>query len=339
MNQTSVPSQTMPPITLEQTAPSWIIRKRRMLLTLILSTLLFCISLLLAFHAYIAWNLARPHIDPLTSDPTRAVGLPYDKIAFPSRNGESHLEGWFIPGSSKKTVIFSHGYGGNREELWVPFYTLAKELHKQKYNVIMFDYGYVQPDSNRIVTGGVQESQELLGAVDFVKNKIGGQVYIWGFSMGAGTALQAALNSENEITGMILDSTFLLNPDTLYHNMKQYVNVPKFPSLPLVRLFFPVLNGVSLKQIPSQKVIRTDYTMPIFFIHGDKDHMAPYEMIEDIYASQQSNLRSDLWILPSGQHELLYRAKPEVYLRRTTDFLTSISSSYSPDEVYYAGIQ
>src|SRR5690606_28567965 len=135
----------------------------------------------------------------------------------PSRNGESHLEGWFIPGSSKKTVIFSHGYGGNREELWVPFYTLAKELHKQKYNVIMFDYGYVQPDNNRIVTGGVQESQELLGAVDFVKNKIGGQVYIWGFSMGAGTALQAALDSENEITGMILDSTFLLNPDTLYH--------------------------------------------------------------------------------------------------------------------------
>lgn len=331
MNPTSLTPQTLPPIPLEQTASHPLARKKRTIITLLLSLLVVCISLLLAFHAYIAWTLARPQIDPLNSNPTLAIGLPYESIVFPSRNGASRLEGWFIPGSTKKTVIFSHGYGGNREELWVPLYSLAQELHKQNYNVIMFDYGYVHPDSKRIVTAGVQESQELLGAVDFVKNKIGGPVYIWGFSMGAGTALQAALQSKDDIAGMILDSTFLLNPDTLYHNMKQYVNVPKFPSLPLVRLFFPVLNGVSLKQIPAQKVTSTAYNMPIFFIHGDQDHRAPYEMIENIYANQKGNPRSHLWILPSGQHELLYRAKPETYLKRTISFLQELSVPYKPE--------
>ena len=132
------------------------------------------------------------------------------------------------------------------KKLWVPLYTLARELHLQNYNVLMFDYGYVHPSSKRVMTGGVQESQELLGAIDYIKQSTGGPIFIWGFSMGAGTALQTALHKMGDISGMILDSTFLLNPDTLYHNMNQVVHVPRFPSLPLVRLFFPLLNGGKL---------------------------------------------------------------------------------------------
>lgn len=52
---------------------------------------------------------------------------------------------------------------------------------------------------------------------------------VWGFSMGAGTALQTGLVSE-DIDAMILDSTFLLEPDTLYHNIKQNIDLPRQPS-------------------------------------------------------------------------------------------------------------
>jgi pimeloyl-ACP methyl ester carboxylesterase len=332
MSSTSITPQPLNPAPLEQTVvlSRPLIRRKKLLLTLLLSVLLFCTSLLLAFHAYIAWTLARPIIDPLHSNPMLAVGLPYENITFPSRNQKSSLEGWFIPGNSDKTLIFSHGYGGNREELWVPLYSLAQELHKQNYNVLMFDYGYVHPDSNRIVTGGVQESQELLGAVDYVKHHVNGDIYIWGFSMGAGTSLQAALQGGDDISGMILDSTFLLNPDTLYHNMKQYVNVPKFISLPLVRLFYPLLNGVSLQEVPYQKVISAKYSMPIFFIHGTQDTKAPYEMTEDIFNNQRSNPQSQLWILPNAQHELLYRAEPQAYITKTMKFLNELSLPYTP---------
>ncbi|KQX61491.1 alpha/beta hydrolase [Paenibacillus sp. Root444D2] len=312
--------------TLEQVVTRPLLRKKRLVFTILISFLILCTSLLLGFHAYIAWTLARPHIDPLHSDPMRAVGLPYNDVTFPSLNGSSNLDGWFIPGKSDKTVIFSHGYGGNREELWVPIYNLARELHLQNYNVLMFDYGYVHPNSKRIMTGGIQESQELLGAINYIKQLSSGPIYIWGFSMGAGTALQTALQSGNDISGMILDSTFLLNPDTLYHNMKQVVNVPKFPSLPLVRLFFPLLNGVSLQEVPYNKVTSTAYPMPIFFIHGTEDYKAPYGMVEDMF-KQQKDSESKLWIIPKAQHELLYRAEPKTYMRRTMNFLNGISST------------
>ncbi|PYI50677.1 alpha/beta hydrolase [Paenibacillus flagellatus] len=278
----------------------------------------------LAFHGYVAWMLARPAIAPLSSNPLKAVGLPYEDVRFTSSDGGSALDGWFIPAAgSDKAVVFSHGYGGNREELWVPFYSLAKELNKQNYNVLLFDYGYVRPDMS--VTGGVRESLELQGAIDFVKRKGMKHTYVWGFSMGAGTALQTALHSK-DIEGMILDSTFLLEPDTLYHNIKQRVDLPKFPSLPLIRFFFPIVNGTSMNQIPSQTVKETTYPMPILFIHGMKDAKAPFEIVQQLYDHQASTQKTSLWLLPEGRHELIYKANKREYVKRTTSFLNAVAS-------------
>lgn len=298
-------------------------RKKLWILLPVASLLVLGVCAVVAFHGYIAWMLARPEIAPLSSNPLLAVGLSYEDVRFASSDGTTSLEGWFIPAEgSDKAVVFSHGYGGNREELWVPFYGLAQALNERHYNVLLFDYGYVQP--NLSVTGGVRESRELQGALDFVKSKGMNHLYVWGFSMGAGTALQTALYSR-DIEAMILDSTFLLEPDTMFHNIKQQIDLPRFPSLPLIRLFFPILNGTSLKQVPYQTVKETDYPMPILFIHGKKDAKAPYDVAQSIYENQTSP-NSGLWLLPNGRHELIYKANKKEYVRRTMSFLNGVGS-------------
>jgi dienelactone hydrolase len=322
MDSTSYTSVNLSPATTEAAAKKTFLARRRGFLITATSILLLLFSLILAFHAYIAWTLARPSIAPLQSNPMKAFGAPYEDVKFPSMNGEVQLDGWYIPGTTKNSVVFSHGYGGNREEIWVPIYDLAHALHDWGYNVLMFDYSYVLPEHT--VTGGVQESQDLLGAIDYVKQRGAEKVFVWGFSMGAGTALQAALQTDN-IDGMILDSTFILDPETLYHNMKQYVNLPRFPSLPLVKLFFPLINGVSLKQIPYNKVKETEYSMPIFFIHGKQDLKAPYEIVEDIYHNQRKNHESRLWLLPDDGHEWIYQSHKQSYLAKTLHFLHELS--------------
>ncbi|SFM03693.1 Alpha/beta hydrolase family protein [Paenibacillus sp. 1_12] len=307
--------------------PIQIKRRVKQVLIALISLLLLLFSLVMAFHAYIAWTLARPHIDPLRSNPSLSFGAAYEDITFPSLNDSTILSGWYIPAvapsSHSKTVIFSHGYGGNREEIWVPLYSLAQELHKQNYNVLMFDYGYVQPKIS--ATGGIRESQELLGAVKYAKDKGSESVYIWGFSMGAGTALQAALQTK-DIDGMILDSTFILEPETMYHNMKQIANLPKFPSLALVHLFFPLINGVSLNQIPYTQVKEAQYPMPILFIHGKQDQRAPYEMVQDIFRNQSASSNAQLWLLPNDTHELIFKAQKRTYLSVAMGFLKGMSA-------------
>lgn len=292
-------------------------------LAALLSIVFIAAAAAVSFHAYIAWLLGRPVIAPLSSNPMEAIGVPYEEVTFPSTNLRSTLEGWYLPAeNATRTVIFSHGYGANREESWVPMYDLAKAAHMQNFNVLMFDYGFVHPE--QVVTGGVQETFELLGAIELAKQKGSKQIFIWGFSMGAGTALGTALQSE-DITGMILDSAFILSPDTLYYNIRQHADLPRFPSVGLLRLFFPVMNGVSMSQLPYERILDTSYPIPLFLIHGMQDEKAPYQLAEDVFANQKDQPLSKLWILPEGHHELIYSVNKREYLQKTLSFLEQAS--------------
>ncbi|GIP40396.1 hypothetical protein J31TS4_36760 [Paenibacillus sp. J31TS4] len=299
--------------------PKRVFRRYRWLLALLTAAGIGVTSVL-GIYAYAAWALGNPVIAPLKSNPAEAIGVAYEDVLFPSADGSSEVSGWYLPaGTGGKTVVLSHGYGTNREEPWVPMYELARQLHKQNFNVVMFDYGFTKP--NRSVTGGIVETQELLGAVQYAKSRESGPLYVWGFSMGAGTALQAALKTDL-IDGMILDSTFILDPDTMFHNIKQHLSLlPRTPSVSLINLFFPVFSGYSLNQVPYQAVKTTTYDIPLFLIHGEQDTKAPYTSITSFYSNQKANPASQLWLVPDGHHELIFAEHRKEYLKRTLQFL------------------
>lgn len=299
-------------------------RLKHLFIALSLSLVFVLAFVFLALHGYIAWVLTNPKVAAITSNPYEAKNLPYENITFPALDHSTELEGWFIPATgSKKTIVFSHGYGANREELWVPMYDLAQFAHRMNFNVILFDYGFASATNKIAATGGKTESQQLLGAIEYAKERGAQEIVVWGFSMGAGTALQAALQT-GDIDAMILDSTFLLEPDTLYHNIKQHLNLPKNPSLAILRMLFPVINGTSLQQIPYEQVKNQDYQMPIFFIHGTADEKAPYKIAEKI-AAHQTNPNSQVWIADGGNHELIYRQHEKLYLKKVAAFLDRVS--------------
>ena len=300
-------------------------------LYLILSrTLLFLICFVLfgmiGLSIYISWALARPEVAPLQSNPLKSVNLSYENVEFMSSDSSHSLQGWYIPAAppSTKTIIFSHGYGGNREEIWVPIYELARKAHELGYHVLMFDYGYVYVEE-RLMTGGVNESSELLGAVNFARDRGADHVVIWGFSMGAGTALMAAMQTDL-IDGLILDSTFIPSPDTLHYNLQQMLALyfPPEPLNTLLRWVYPLMNGAGFHDIPYRQLLQTTFQLPIFFIHGSADERSPYEMIRSIGINQISTAHSQYWLVPGATHELVYRAKKDEYLERTTQFLQQI---------------
>jgi len=216
----------------------------------------------------------------------------------------------------------------------MPMYKFATALHNQNYNVLMFDYAYVNPANRLVFTGGVQESKQLLGAVAYSKSHGASETIVWGFSMGAGTALQAALYSP-DIQGMILDSTFLTTPATTFHNVKQTIDLPRFPSVDMFRLIFPFINGISFAQIPYEEVMNTLYKMPIFFIHGQQDERAPYHMIVQLAQKQSADPLSSIWLNPQAKHELNYGTSPTTYMAKTMAFLQKVTNKLTalPPEI------
>ncbi|GAB6992293.1 alpha/beta hydrolase [Paenibacillus pini] len=300
-----------------------LIRFKHIVVALLLSILFFLLFCFIALHAYIAWVLSNPTVAPLYSNPMQAKSMKYEDITFPALDGSRMMQGWYIPSpGSSKTIVFSHGYGANREETWIPMYDLAHFAHRLNFNVVMFDYGFASQNSKDVATGGKVEAQQLLGAIQFAKQHGSKQIVVWGFSMGAGTALQAGLHTK-DVDAMILDSTFLLEPDTLYHNIKNQIDLPRHPSQEILELLFPVLNGTSLNQIPYQEVKKKDYPFPIFFIHGTADEKAPYPIPEKL-AANQTNPFSDVWISKGSLHELIFREHPREYLRRVSTFLGNV---------------
>lgn len=285
-------------------------------------------SVLLVFslYGYLSWQFTHPPVDALNMNPMSAKNLSYTEIAFPASDGGRMTNGWWIPASaaSARTVVLSHGFGANREESWVPMYDIADMLHKQAYNVLMFDYGYADSKHRTAATFGIGESKQLIGALEYARAMGSRELVVWGFSMGAGTALQAALHT-SLIDGMILDSTFVTDADTIAYNLKKAGTLPAHLTMNLLSLFTPIWSGVRLDQIPSQEVQSTAYSFPLLLIHGTKDDKAPYELSERI-ASAQTNADSSLWLVKDAIHEMVFRTHPEEYIRRTTAFLQTVDT-------------
>ncbi|MEW4371336.1 alpha/beta hydrolase [Paenibacillus kandeliae] len=308
------------------------LRFKHIIIAFLLSIVFFFLFCFVALHAYIAWVLSNPTVASVYSNPMQAKNMAYEDITFPARDGSRMMQGWYIPAETKssKTIIFSHGYGANREETWIPMYDLAHYAHRLNFNVIMFDYGFAAKTNKEVATGGKKEAQQLLGAIDLAKQRGAQELVVWGFSMGAGTALQAGLLTD-QVDAMILDSTFLLEPDTLYYNIRQQLDLPQHPSIEILEFLLPIVNGTSLNQIPYQQVKSKDYPFPIFFIHGTQDSKAPYQ-IAQLLASHQTNPNSEVWIIPGAHHELEFREHPREYLRNVSNFLSNLNLA-GEDEV------
>ncbi|MCA0758666.1 alpha/beta fold hydrolase [Paenibacillus sp. N4] len=311
-------------------------RNRHLLVASAASITAMCLLAFVIFHGYVAWMLAYPFVAPLKSNPQEAIGVAYENVVFPSKSGNTTVSGWYIPADtdggekaeSQRTVVFSHGYGANREENWVPMYELSKLLHGLNYNILMFDYGYASKEYKAPATGGLEESQQLLAAVDYVKSRGAEDIVVWGFSMGAGTALQAALQT-GDIDAMILDSLFIPSSKALFDNLNQFVTLPNF-SLPMIESLIPLWTGSSFGSIPAQEVISHVYDIPLFIMHGTNDVKAPYQTAEAVADSQGSPL-SRTWIVPEGQHEMLFRAHPTEYIQRAALFLSQVDQQLQSD--------
>lgn len=314
-------------------APSVVIKRKSRLTHFSIASIVAAIAFfgltVIVSHAIIAWNLAFPYVPPLESNPFDKKQLPYEVVVFPSRSGETTVDSWYIPAvsssskaESKQTVILSHGYGANREESWVPMYDLAELLNELNYNVIMFDYGYASKRYNAPATWGSEEKNQLLATVDYAKERGAEKIIVWGFSMGGGTALQAALETD-AIDALMLDSLFLPSPDTLYTNIQQYIGLPKYPTTAIISKLLPLWTNHAFSDQPAQAVLAKQYDIPLYIMHGTADNKADVHIAEQI-AGNQKLVQSQLWVVEGGQHELLFRKDPNLYMKKIAQFLSSI---------------
>lgn len=251
-----------------------------------LTVLAVIAGLVVAVALFAVRQMVRPPRQPLWATP-RDAGMDYEDVEFPARDG-LRLSGWFIPAeeAGRPAVVLVHGWPWNRlgeaaDNLManisgatpVDLLRLAHRLHQEQYNVMMFDLrNHGQSAESAGVTFGLQESNDLLGALDYLEGRSDvaqAQIGVVGFSMGANTLLFALPNTGRIRAGVVVQPT---SPQVFAPRYARDLLGPLAkPSMTLVEQLYRQFTHLPLSAIEPLMAVSGAGETPLLYVQGKGD--------------------------------------------------------------------
>lgn len=242
--------------------------------------------------------------------------LPFEQVSFQSRNDHVTLRGWFMPADDAKgTLILCPGHTGSMHSdlIYAPW------LHAAGYNLLMFDWrGRGRSDSG-VVSFGILERRDLLGAIDFLEERGIDKVGLLGFSMGGAVAMTTSPLSE-AVAAVVSDGAFGRVTDAVANGMVQQRGVPATIANVLSH---PVVWAASLQLGVDLTLIdpirwTEFFRAPLLMIHGQRDPYVPPHAAYQLY--HKAREPKELWMVPEAGHREIYRLREEEYTERVVGF-------------------
>jgi uncharacterized protein len=272
------------------------------------------VAAILAFTAGIAvyyWRqMVRPPRQPLWANPAD-IGLGYEDVEFPARDG-LRLSGWFIPAAMtpSPTIILMHGWPWNRlgeaadsllanlsGALPVDLLRFTHALNGAGYHVLSFDQrNHGQSADGAAVTFGLQESNDLLGALDFLSHRTdvdNDRIAAVGFSMGANAILYALPHTDALRAAVAVQPT---SPRIFASRYAADLLGPLgSPVLALASALYRQATHISLDAIEPVIAAAGAGDTPVLFIQGTGDRWGSVSNVAHM-ATQVRNAASPLFV-------------------------------------------
>ena len=233
------------------------------------------------------------------------LGLPFEEVHFPARDG-LRLSGWFIPRKratkrgTDTTVIMVHGCPWNRLGLAtenilndipgsapLDLIHLTHALHTAGYNVFMYDMrNHGQSAAAGPVTFGLNEANDLLGAVDYLSGRDdidSGRLGVVGFSSGANAVLYALPHTDQLKAAVAAQPT---SPRVFAARYAQWLLGPLgVPVYWLVELIYQMVSGMRLNAIEPIFAAAGAGKTPVLFVQGLGDPWGAVKNVAEMAAA------------------------------------------------------
>lgn len=280
--------------------------------------ILAAVALLCGVPIYVVEVLIRPKKIPRFGDRTYTpfeMELPGEAVRFPSRMGDHHVSGWFIPYPNATTAILvCPGYRTGKEDTL----GLCHFLWKAGHTVLVFDYYGHGSETGTPVTLGYREMQDFLGAMDYLKARVPNTpIGVMAYSMGAAIAIMCSKYTP-EIEAFVVDSSFATHAGVVDYNVRRALRIPSAPFIWLADRLLSWRAGYRFRQVEPLRDIAHISTRPLLIIHGGRDTIVDPHDAFRLYAAASGP--KELWIVPEADHCGAYFADRSLYVRKVVAF-------------------
>jgi dipeptidyl aminopeptidase/acylaminoacyl peptidase len=248
----------------------------------------------------LGWRASEGAMHPgAASQPLSLADYPHltpEAVKVRSRTGVE-LAGRFFRGRDDATVVLTHGYGGDQDEMLA----VADALHEAGFNVFTYDLRGCG-DSTGGVTFGALEQQDLRSVVDALARRPevdSDAIGALGFSMGGATTVMAAAG-DPRIKAVVADSAWSDVRHWLKPRWPDVLLRPTARFTPVSLRLIELRAGIDLHSLRPAALISRLSPRPVLLIHGTADRVVPADDARLNYDAAEGP--RDLWYVQDAAH-------------------------------------
>lgn len=219
----------------------------------------------------------------------------FEAWTFPSSAGPLHV--WDMPGDDPDgpVVVMCHGWGDSR----IGALTRAPGLLPSCSRLVMWDMPGHGESPGRCALG-LRETDHLLDLFTHVADQR--PLVLFGWSLGAGVAIAAAVRAPRRIRAVIAESPYRL-AHTPAHNVLTLMGIPHRPNLRPALWLVRWLSGKGANFDGFDRAALAKHlSCPLLVIHGEQDNVSPVADARDIaHAAPDATI---LCLPEAGHHGL-----------------------------------
>ena len=231
----------------------------------------------------------------------------YDKL---------QLHSYVVTQNSNKWAIVVHGYGGSGKLMS----DKSKYFYDMGYNVLIPDLRGHGKSEGDYIGMGWKDRLDIISWINFIiKENPNAEIVLHGTSMGAATVLMTSgENLPSNVKAIVADCAYTSAWDEFSYQLETYLKVPSSYILNVTNMVTKLKAGYSLKEASALECVKKA-TVPILFIHGDKDKFVPYSMMDKLYDATSSP--KEKLTIEGGEHANSDLVSPFLYWLTVEDFL------------------
>ena len=231
----------------------------------------------------------------------------YDKL---------QLHSYVVNQNSNKWTIVVHGYGGSGKLMS----DKAKYFYDMGYNVLIPDLRGHGKSEGDYIGMGWKDRLDIISWINFIiKENPNAEIVLHGTSMGAATVLMTSgENLPSNVKAIVADCAYTSAWDEFSYQLETYLKVPSYYILNVTNMVTKLKAGYSLKEASALECVKKA-TVPILYIHGDKDKFVPYSMMDKLYDA--TNSPKEKLTIEGGEHANSDLVSPFLYWLTVEDFL------------------